>query len=233
MGLPLREIVMTFVRNHLMITFSEEFCSQNVRDRFTTAYPVAESLKKQLVCLHQHPFLFDASDFQVYSIQELFNYLKSSHIYYLDYWLPKIDQTLQLLRHKSQSSLTVNLLSLFLDKYTVELDKHIRHEEQVLLRFVEEMLQGNFNEERKNFVLRHFLFTHNDHIILHLEQLKEDMVKLEIDLKSNLIFSVLFNQLQILQADLEIHSRIEDDVFIPKLLEFINAGFGERGWVIS
>jgi regulator of cell morphogenesis and NO signaling len=210
-----------------MFTFPEELRAVGVRERFTAEYPVSESLTRQLISLQEDPSLFAETDFKAYELEELYHYLKASHRYYLDRWLPKIGQTLRQLRLKSPNeSLTLNLLSFFLDKYNSELENHIRYEEQVLLRFVEDMLQGIYNEEKKNFVLQHFLFTHNDHIILHLEQLREEMIKLDVELQSNLIFNVLFNQLQILQVDLVIHNRIEDEIFIPKLLRVIHTRFG-------
>jgi hypothetical protein len=74
-------------------------------------------------------------------------------------------------------------------------------------------------------VINHFLFTHNDNVIVHLSELKEDLMKFESGLKDNLVFQVLFTQLEIFQNDLLIHGLIEDEVFIPKVLDYIHANF--------
>jgi len=169
---------------------------------------------------------YTKEDFDQFELTEVFAYLKISHQYYLNVYLPKINQTVFQLRTKfGENSIVVQLLSHFLEKYQLELETHINHEEQVLFNFVADMLNGNYSSNKKDFVLHHFLFTHNDNIIVHLNNLKQDLISLENELNSNLVFHVLFNQLEIFQNDLLIHGMIEDDIFVPKVLQYINMHF--------
>ena len=77
-------------------------------------------------------------------------------------------------------------------------------------------------ESQKQFVLEHFLNTHNDNILLYLDDLKNDLLAVDPNLKSNLSFAILFNQMDLFQRDLRIHNLIEDEVFIPKLLQSLD-----------
>jgi hypothetical protein len=62
-------------------------------------------------------------------------------------------------------------------------------------------------------------------VIVHLAELKDDLLKFDKALESNFAFHILFNQLEIFQRDLLIHGLIEDDIFIPKMLKYISDHF--------
>lgn len=206
--------------------FDAPFCEQEVSKRFNQQFSVSDGLKKLLTKLHQQPELYSQESFNGFALSEIYTYLKASHVYYLESWLPKINQTaFQLKSNYGNEFLAVQILTLFLERYQLELEQHIAHEEQVLFSFVGELLNGNYSSEKKDFVINHFLFTHNDNVIVHLTELKEDLMKFETGLRDNLVFQVLFTQLEIFQNDLLIHGLIEDEVFIPKVLNHIHENF--------
>lgn len=203
-----------------------DFYQSEITRRFDDRNFVSSEFLELLTQLHQQPALYEADRFEQFELAEVFSYLKASHRYYLDTWLPKINQTVfQLQAAFGKDFMAVQLMTLFLDRYQQDLEQHIGMEEQVLFAFVSEMLQGGYDTGRKDFVLNHFLFTHNDNVIVHLRELHQDLIRLEAGLSGNLLFEVLFNQLEIFQNDLMIHGLIEDEVFIPKVLNYIDTHF--------
>jgi iron-sulfur cluster repair protein YtfE (RIC family) len=206
--------------------FDASFSAQEVSRRFNRQFTVSLDLKELLTKLHQQPDLYSQESFDGFALNEIYTYLRASHVYYLESWLPKINQTaFQLKSNYGNDFLAIQILTLFIERYQIELEQHIAHEEQVLFNFVGELLNGKYSSEKKDFVINHFLFTHNDNVIVHLSELKEDLMKFESGLKDNLVFQVLFTQLEIFQNDLLIHGLIEDEVFIPKVLDYIHANF--------
>ena len=209
-----------------LLHLDADFCRKEIVNRFQPQQPVSEELIHLLTELHQHPGEYDATLFESFDLREVYQYLTSSHTYYLKTWLPKINQTVsQLHAAYGNKFMAVQLMTLFLEKYQLDLERHIAYEEQVLFEFVKDMLHGNYSAAKKDFVINHFLFTHNDNVIVHLGELKSDLVRFEDGLKENLVFQILFNQLEIFQNDLLIHGLIEDEVFIPKVLDYIDQHF--------
>lgn len=165
---------------------------------------------------------FEPQKFAEFTLEEIYRYLKCSHQYYLDVWIPKLENTLsQLYAKLSEEYWSVNLLTLSLNAYKKELVLHIEQEENVLFAFVEKHLNGQACEGLKDLVLSHFIHTHDDNVILEVENLKKEVLSIDADLEGNLILEVLFNQLQIFQTDLKVHGLIEDEVFIKKMIEKI------------
>lgn len=206
--------------------FDSPYYALEVSNRFNYQFSVSDELKNLLTRLHQETGIYSQELFHSFALKEIYTYLKASHVYYLESWLPKINQTaFQLKSSYGSEFLAVQILTLFLERYQLELEQHIAHEEQVLFNFVGELLNGKYSTDKKDFVINHFLFTHNDNVIVHLTELKDDLMKFESGLKDNLVFQVLFTQLEIFQNDLLIHGLIEDEVFIPKLLNYIHENF--------
>lgn len=194
-----------------------------VKKRFNNNNSISDELIDVISFFQANPEEFAARDFDSFSLKELLNYLESSHRFYLDSWLPKISQTIYILQKQDQTkNPVITLLSAFIKRYNHELQMHIEFEEQVLFNFVNDFLKGIHKESQKQFVLEHFLTTHNDNILLYLDDLKNDLLAVDPNLKSNLSFAILFNQMDLFQRDLRIHNLIEDEVFIPKLLQSLD-----------
>jgi regulator of cell morphogenesis and NO signaling len=169
------------------------------------------------------PEAFDAELFEGFELEEVFTYLKASHQYYQDIWIPKIENTLLQMRQKYGSDYwSVRLLVLFVNSYKKELQEHIEEEEKVLFSFVEKLLRGEQCPGHQDLVLNHFIHTHNDNVVIQLEELRKDILTFDGDLRGNLMFEVLFNQLSVFQRDLMVHGLIEDHVFVGKVVEYTN-----------
>ena len=213
---------------------SKQLYWYNWQDRMRNNNSVSLAFKAQLRELFLQTQNFEDSDFDTFQLSEIFNYLKESHKYYLNVALPKIENTLDQLYHKFKDDyLSLGILKIFLvaeKKYKTELMQHIDLEEKVLFLYVENLLKGTYSKQNKDFVFNHYLHTHNDNIILHLVDLKDDLMTLDPELKGSLVFQILFDQLDNLQFDLMIHGLIEDNVFIQKVISYTHIKFE---WEIS
>ena len=108
---------------------------------------------------------------------------------------------------------------LLLSNYKNELIDHIEKEESVLFTYVQSKLEGRKVSDVDKYAVNYFLNSHNDNVVLEIDQLKTDMLEQNIALSNEFSFEVLFRQLEFLQRDLAIHALIEDHVFIPMILE--------------
>lgn len=196
---------------------------QIVKQRIQKTNTLSNAFLTELESVFFEPEKFEPHLFEKFELEEIFSYLKESHTYYLDIYLPKIENTLQQLYSKfGHQYLSIGILLIFIEKYKKELIQHIKHEEQVLFLFVDQLLKGNYSEKNKDFVLNHFIHTHNDNVIVQLNSLKEDLITFDPELKTNIVFRILFNQLGNFQQDLCIHALIEDSVFMDKILVHIH-----------
>lgn len=200
--------------------------------RMRQAHPISNELQNQLEGLFLQTSEFKESNFNDFELQDVFNYLKQSHTYYLNVALPQIENTLEQLFVKFGADYAViKILKLFIDQYKVELIEHIESEEKVLFLFVENLLSGSYSVEQKNRVFSYFIHTHNDNVVLHLEDLKNDFIRCNPLLEAHIVFQILFNQLAHFQQDLMIHGLIEDTVFMTKILQYIDHNFEKMAWV--
>lgn len=191
-----------------------------IRNRFedyTISVDLLERLDETMLNVEQ----FKAESFEEFSLEEIFTYLKASHKYYLDWWIPKLENSIdQLVVKFAEDYWSVRLLSLFLTSYKNELMSHIELEEKVLFSYVDNMLDGKVNSSQSELVLNHFINTHNDNVVIHLNELKKDILTFDADLEGNLLLEVLFNQLTLFQRDLLVHGLIEDQVFLTKIMTY-------------
>ena len=163
---------------------------------------------------------FYPEQFEEFTLEQIFEYLKCSHDYYLNVWIPKLENTMLQMHNKLRADYwSINLLTLSLGAYKKELAHHIEQEEKILFAFVERLIKGQECEGLRDLVLNHFIHTHDDNVIIEIDNLKKEVLKIDAELDGNLIVEVLFNQMEIFQRDLKVHGLIEDHVFIHKMVE--------------
>lgn len=199
--------------------FQQETYLENISKRFS-ASNLNTSLSGHIASLLTGQEEFQPYSFQNYSLREVFNYLKASHDYYLNTCIPQLENTLvQLIKKAAVSSRSTQLYFLLLNNYKNELVDHIEKEERVLFTYVQDMLDERSQSQADNYAINYFLNSHNDNVVLEIDQLKSDMLKQNFELANEFSFDILFRQLEFLQRDLTIHALIEDHVFIPMVLD--------------
>ncbi|MEX1190685.1 MAG: hypothetical protein WEA99_01845 [Brumimicrobium sp.] len=199
--------------------YKEDLQLNHILQRFNSI-EISEEFKILLSNLTEDNDSFNVNDFYSFDLSEVLSYLKSSHDYYLNSCLPKIENTLSQLSLKNkENDRSTKVFTSMLNKYKSDLINHINEEEKVLFAYVEKLLAGNrFNNESK-YVLNHFIHSHNDEVVLEIDLLKKAMIRFNSELEGDLLFEVLFDQLELLQNDLTIHALIEDHVFVPMILD--------------
>lgn len=199
--------------------FQHEVYLENTKRRFSER-SIDSDLNDHITSLLAGEDDFQPQNFQDYSLSEIFNYLKASHDYYLNTCVPRLENTLvHLIKKAGDNHRSTQLYFLLLSNYKNELIDHIEKEEQVLFTYVENKLDGKEASEVDTYAINYFLNSHNDNVVLDIDQLKADMLKQNTELSDEFSFAMLFRQLEFLQRDLAIHALIEDHVFIPMLLK--------------
>jgi regulator of cell morphogenesis and NO signaling len=199
--------------------FQQEAYLENTSKRFSERNLNSE-LSIHITSLLSGQEEFQPQSFQPYSLSEVFNYLKLSHDYYLNTCIPQLENTLvQLIKKSTVNSRSTQLYFLLLNNYKNELVDHIEKEERVLFTYVQDMLDKSNQTEADTYAINYFLNSHNDNVVLEIDQLKVDMLQQNFELANEFSFEILFRQLEFLQRDLAIHALIEDHVFIPMVLE--------------
>lgn len=204
---------------HIQNQFQQETYLENTSKRFSS-HNLNPELGNHITALLSGQEEFQPKNFQTYSLSEVFSYLKLSHDYYLNTCIPQLENTLvQLIKKATKNSKSTQLYFLLLNNYKNELVDHIEKEEKVLFTYVQNRLDGKDQTEADTYAINYFLNSHNDNVVLEIDQLKSDMLKQNVELENEFSFEILFRQLEFLQRDLAIHALIEDHVFIPMVLE--------------
>jgi regulator of cell morphogenesis and NO signaling len=179
--------------------------------------------KELLEHFYFNPEGFDATPFFRVDPFLVFNFLRLSHVYYLDKKIPEIEQNIQLLR-KSNDTPETRVLSLLFQDYKLHLTKHIEMEEGKVFPLIRQIIDSR----------------HEDKLLCHSAQLRSQLVEFYIDhsdterdlnyineLVRNLclhergLASILMNQLALFEADLRLHHVLEEEILVPSVLEII------------
>lgn len=146
------------------------------------------------------------------SVPTLVRYLRATHEYFLGFLLPSIrkelDDALQ-----EDSNMQTLILRLY-DAYTRSILTHMKYEEKMLFPYVENLLQGR---KTPGYDIITFSKHHGD-TTTRLQELKSILIKYMPGnvLTNNKLTAVLY-QLYNFEEWLQLHSNVEDDIFIPAI----------------
>ena len=171
-------------------------------------------------------------DYESLSLPTLINYLRQAHTYFFDFALPILRRKLiEAINYSSTEQKIPMLIIRFFDEYVNEINIHMLHENEQVLPYVEQLLQGNhvkgFNSE--NFAHQHRAID-DPHIANKLTELKNLIVKYYPEDEDNkLLMSALSDIFQV-ERSLAYHCAIEDDILLPtvQLLEKRSKKHGNR-----
>lgn len=159
------------------------------------------------------------------SLRTLMDYLKGSHVYFLEFLLPSIRRKLIEAVNYGNSDAEVSMLLLkFFDSYVEEISSHMKYENNVVFSYIDRLLKGDTDPAS----VPHGLFTdrHND-VAQKLKELKDIIVRYYPQRNSDLINSALYD---IINCEKEIldHCGVEDSLFEPAVKEIENRTGGRR-----
>lgn len=156
------------------------------------------------------------ADYSFNDIQIIINYLKKSHLYYLNEKYPQIRGYIEKI-HEINNHKEIVLVENFFVKYFNEVSEHLDYENRIAFPYILNLL--NQIEQKKednecNYSIKEYKEHHND-IEEELADLKNLLIKYlphnnDHQIRRKLLFS-LFE----LEFDLTIHTLIEDLILVP------------------
>lgn len=151
------------------------------------------------------------------SVQSLMDYLKQSHLYFLNFNLPTIRRKLMEAIDCSREDGIAYLILKFYDEYVHEVRRHMEYEDKYVFTYVNELLAGH---KRENYKIEVFSRKHTQ-IEEKLSELKNIIIKYYNADASNLLNAALFD-IFTCEEELLSHNMVEDYLFVPAVLHLEN-----------
>lgn len=169
---------------------------------------------------------FSQSKLKDHDVEDILSYLKNTHSFYLTKKIPEIEKRIQDLKFSENNIQNKQLIENFFNEYKIEFVNHVLREEDRIYPYITELDQtlktckatAAFNESMKKYSISDYEQEHED-IEEKLFDLKNIIIKyLPSPLNPEVNNSILVKLFK-LESDLNEHSRIEEKVIIPKVLE--------------
>lgn len=144
------------------------------------------------------------------SLRSLMGYLRRAHFSFLDVELPKIRHRLIEAINYSETNEVSLLLIRFFDDYVLEVKRHMDHENDVIFKYVEDLLKGDLNDK---FSIADFSDNHS-HTVAKLNELK-DIFIYHYKQKENTRLSAALYDIINCEKDMMSHFEVETNLFVP------------------
>lgn len=146
------------------------------------------------------------------SVKALITYLAQAHAYFLNYQMPTIRRKLLEAIDCSCENEVAYLILKFYDEYTLEVRKHMQHENRKIFSYVRALLDG---VSTPDFEIAVFARTHEKGIELKLQELKNIIIKYCQGVEGYEKLAGVLYDIFNCEADLRMHCAVEDDLFVP------------------
>ena len=175
-----------------------------------------------LIRNYANPEQFNAEDFSGFSLSTILEYLKRTHVLYVYKRLPEIAQSIHILQTGcDQPDALLQALDVFFKDYSRHLIEHIENEEHSLFAYVAKLIRLMEHEELicsdtiQPGLLDKFSHDHSD-TEMDLRDVRKILRAYLPSAVNQTPYRMLLNRLQSLELDLHIHSRIEEEVLVPR-----------------
>ncbi len=197
---------------HNLIYTYDELRELGIRPEFLMA----------LLTVFEDQKAFNPSNFESFSLEEIVEYIRKTHTYYLNKKLPEIEQSIYLLgKAYPEAHPLLILLHAFYTDYTKHLAMHIEMEERELLPYIVELEKAGTSSKEKikspGISIRSFIDQHHD-TEKDLEDVRKTILHYTPPEDQQTTYRILLSQLQVLEKDLAVHALIEDEVLLPRAL---------------
>lgn len=159
---------------------------------------------------------FPEANLSSFSPLLIVNYLQKTHLYYIDYFLPKIEYLLEkLISSCIDKCPELEMIRSFYKKYKNELMLHINDEDENVFPYVINLVKSH-QKSNKEYAIQTFEKDHQN-VEVKLNDLKNLVVKYikptynDNDCNEFLITLFRFEQ------DINDHARIEDNILVPQV----------------
>lgn len=172
---------------------------------------------------------FPEKRLQTFNVMVILEYLRKTHNYYLDNQIPIIEKQIGALINSSPQNHNLELVGNFFQKYKSDLRVHISREESLTFPYIEKV----YNLYHKHFDAAECRETLGKYSIKKFDEEHDNIDDKLYDLQSilikyitgsydeSLINTVIFEIFR-LEKDIKDHTRLEDKVLIPMVLEIEN-----------
>lgn len=151
-------------------------------------------------------------DTSLLSLSSLLHYLKQSHVYFLDFYLPSIRRKLLDGINLKDSDVSFLIIKLF-DEYVEGVRAHMEKEEHHLFKLVE----ANIDKQQLNDTDVTIYSRHHEEVGTKLKELKNIIIKYcPGDSNANLLNAALYDIYRC-EEELGSHCKIEDELLLPAL----------------
>lgn len=147
------------------------------------------------------------------SIPSLIDYLRQSHLYFLDYCLPSIRERLLEAIVYSEENVSFLILKFF-DDYMQAVRKHMEYEDITVFKYAESLLNGT---PADNYQIGTYS-KHHDQVGETLTELKNILIKYCPAQSNANMLNLALIDIYTCEEGLEWHSKIEDYLFVPAIL---------------
>ncbi len=170
---------------------------------------------------------FPAQHLKQFPATMLVDYLKQTHLYYLEQVLPAIEVQIENMeKNCAIQGNTLILLLNFFKEYSRELTHHINREEEVVYPYIialEKTIEtgrvtGDFDQRMKYYSLTNYKQEH-ENVEEKLFDLKNLIIKYLPETRNDAYCHAVLRELFGLEHDLNNHSRIENLILLPKIEE--------------
>jgi len=169
-----------------------------------------------LMNTYNSPDFFPETELLAFSPLLIVDYLKKTHNYYREYFIPKLERLLEkLISSSPNSNSDLKMIRTFYEKYKKEFLLHLRDEEENVFPFVIEMVEnpGKIAGKPLPFSIE------NEHSTMEAElnDLKNLLIKYLKPAYNDNDFNEFLSGLYQFEKDMADHSRIEDKILVLQM----------------
>jgi len=159
----------------------------------------------------------DARQFNAEDALQILNYLRASHIFFLEEKIPRLKKIIEQKYLEYPEDKYSRVIKKFVQDYATEVFEHMHYENTVVFPYVESLLQ---NKKRKSaFHINHFK-KHHTNIEEKLVDLKNLLIKHLPPEYDSVVRRRLLIELNELENEINIHDYLENHLLIP-LAEYL------------
>lgn len=180
----------------------------------------------EILNAYNDPSYFPQKHLQSFSVGEIVSYLRKTHDNYTLEVIPYLESLMHDLVKDCKNPKEMKLVQQFFDEYKVELFKHLRWEDEKIFPYALSIENAYLNSENeketkelmKRYTMSNFLNEHDD-IESKLYDIKTLFVKYLPPVANQQLCIRILREFSLLEKDLNDHSRIEEKVLAPKVIE--------------
>lgn len=146
------------------------------------------------------------------SLPSLIGYLRKSHTHFIDYSLPHIKKLLiEGIHQTNTTEISIHIMNFF-DNYVNEVRKHMEYEDNMIFKYVDNLMSGKVEERLKisDFSDRH------EHMAGKLDDLVE-LFLYQYNQQNNELINSALRHIMMCGKDLVKHCEIENNLLFPNV----------------